>query len=135
MIRRPPRSTRTDTLFPYTTLFRSYDDRVSGVHAGRRQGRKPDDTIGRGSWCNRGLGGCTSVSAAGSEIADRGICGQSFWVDQECRRNVLPAARIHTGLEGARMDGRKSLLEGKMVSVRVVIGGTVIINKKKKKRQ
>src|SRR3546814_17521102 len=26
MIRRPPRSTRTDTLFPYTTLFRSIDD-------------------------------------------------------------------------------------------------------------
>src|SRR3546814_2522960 len=25
MLRRPPRSTRTDTLFPYTTLFRSYD--------------------------------------------------------------------------------------------------------------
>src|SRR3546814_11410765 len=25
MIRRPPRSTRTDTLFPYTTLFRAYD--------------------------------------------------------------------------------------------------------------
>src|SRR3546814_4449204 len=24
MIRRPPRSTRTDTLFPYTTLFRSF---------------------------------------------------------------------------------------------------------------
>src|SRR3546814_13637476 len=26
MIRRPPRSTRTDTLFPYTTLFRSWPD-------------------------------------------------------------------------------------------------------------
>src|SRR3546814_3396933 len=26
MIRRPPRSTRTDTLFPYTTLFRSLGD-------------------------------------------------------------------------------------------------------------
>src|SRR3546814_9089288 len=26
MIRRPPRSTRTDTLFPYTTLFRSSPD-------------------------------------------------------------------------------------------------------------
>src|SRR3546814_13041187 len=25
MIRRPPRATRTDTLFPYTTLFRSHD--------------------------------------------------------------------------------------------------------------
>src|SRR3546814_10355630 len=28
MIRRPPRSTRTDTLFPYTTLFRSHVDRI-----------------------------------------------------------------------------------------------------------
>src|SRR3546814_16188669 len=28
MIRRPPRSTRTDTLFPYTTLFRSLDNRA-----------------------------------------------------------------------------------------------------------
>src|SRR3546814_9500895 len=28
MIRRPPRSTRTDTLFPYTTLFRSFGWRV-----------------------------------------------------------------------------------------------------------
>src|SRR3546814_3033202 len=28
MIRRPPRSTRTDTLFPYTTLFRSIADRL-----------------------------------------------------------------------------------------------------------
>src|SRR3546814_10189160 len=30
MIRRPPRSTRTDTLFPYTTLFRSWSERVEG---------------------------------------------------------------------------------------------------------
>src|SRR3546814_20170944 len=30
MIRRPPRSTRTDTLFPYTTLFRSRLDRIEG---------------------------------------------------------------------------------------------------------
>src|SRR3546814_14395850 len=29
MIRRPPRSTRTDTLFPYTTLFRSADGTIS----------------------------------------------------------------------------------------------------------
>src|SRR3546814_9837192 len=31
MIRRPPRSTRTDTLFPYTTLFRSELERVNGA--------------------------------------------------------------------------------------------------------
>ena len=29
MIRRPPRSTRTTTLFPYTTLFRSHKDELS----------------------------------------------------------------------------------------------------------
>src|SRR3546814_11487136 len=37
MIRRPPRSTRTDTLFPYTTLFRSrpavgIDEVVAGMY-------------------------------------------------------------------------------------------------------
>src|SRR3546814_4759874 len=32
MLRRPPRSTRTDTPFPYTTLFRS-DQRVEGAGA------------------------------------------------------------------------------------------------------
>src|SRR3546814_1821307 len=31
MIRRPPRSTRTDTLFPYTTLFRSEDALVAAT--------------------------------------------------------------------------------------------------------
>src|SRR3546814_13430878 len=30
MIRRPPRSTRTDTLFPYTTLFRSDEVKLDG---------------------------------------------------------------------------------------------------------
>src|SRR3546814_8263297 len=37
MIRRPPRSTRTDTLFPYTTLFRSVgnavEEQLRGGHA------------------------------------------------------------------------------------------------------
>src|SRR3546814_19793475 len=39
MIRRPPRSTRTDTLFPYTTLFRSPRTRaLRGVRRGGRAG-------------------------------------------------------------------------------------------------
>src|SRR3546814_14921285 len=29
LIRRPPKSTRTDTLFPYTTLFRSVENRLA----------------------------------------------------------------------------------------------------------
>src|SRR3546814_9651628 len=42
MIRRPPRSTRTDTLFPYTTLFRSMEKgtRVLGEYrVGIQQGQ------------------------------------------------------------------------------------------------
>src|SRR3546814_7510150 len=41
MIRRPPRSTRTDTLFPYTTLFRAGDAelaRIGGADRGRDRG-------------------------------------------------------------------------------------------------
>src|SRR3546814_4670917 len=36
MIRRPPRSTRTDTLFPYTTLVRSRADQRQPRRAGRQ---------------------------------------------------------------------------------------------------
>src|SRR3546814_10623916 len=37
MLRRPPRSTRTDTLFPYTTLFRSVLVAISGgIRCGHR---------------------------------------------------------------------------------------------------
>src|SRR3546814_5002846 len=37
MIRRPPRSTRTDTLFPYTTLFRSRRERGDADDADGKQ--------------------------------------------------------------------------------------------------
>src|SRR3546814_2438887 len=42
MIRRPPRSTRTDTLFPYTTLFRSRAVRLEPCQLARhsRAGRR-----------------------------------------------------------------------------------------------
>src|SRR3546814_1883072 len=39
MIRRPPRSTRTDTLFPYTTLFRAAGARSRPRSGLRRRGR------------------------------------------------------------------------------------------------
>src|SRR3546814_1641053 len=40
MIRRPPRSTRTDTLFPYTTLFRSTDQKILyQIHSDMRRAR------------------------------------------------------------------------------------------------
>src|SRR3546814_3545517 len=45
MIRRPPRSTRTDTLFPYTTLFRSKrSSQENGTLAARDHGQKTTDS-------------------------------------------------------------------------------------------
>src|SRR3546814_3625165 len=50
MIRRPPRSTRTDTLFPYTTLFRSENETVRDLFGGEavftgRIGMTPEGAI------------------------------------------------------------------------------------------
>src|SRR3546814_13256321 len=60
MIRRPPRSTRTDTLFPYTTLFRSRA-RAAGstglwrTASGSFPWRQPTGTMTRASpGCKRG---------------------------------------------------------------------------------
>src|SRR3546814_5075182 len=49
MLRRPPRATRTDTLFPYTTLFRS-----AAIQAARAA-NMPKDTVERA--VKRGAGG------------------------------------------------------------------------------
>src|SRR3546814_2382632 len=65
MIRRPPRSTRTDTLFPYTTLFRSgcthatfrfaverfgveaFDNRLIAVDEFHHVSANPDNVLGK----------------------------------------------------------------------------------------
>src|SRR3546814_19048620 len=50
MIRRPPRSTRTDTLFPYTTLFRSTE-----TNERRPRGDMEGPGLGIATrWCGRG---------------------------------------------------------------------------------
>src|SRR3546814_6446565 len=55
MIRRPPRSTRTDTLFPYTTLFRS-------LNRTWRNGRRPPN-----AW----QGTCGKIDGTGHPDYDR----------------------------------------------------------------
>src|SRR3546814_9627776 len=53
MIRRPPRSTRTDTLFPYTTLFRSAEHRRPPRRPRQIwRARHPDDDPVQ-KWCDR----------------------------------------------------------------------------------
>src|SRR3546814_16929838 len=64
MIRRPPRSTRTDTLFPYTTLFRCRETTGAG---GRGRRRSPMPRRPRPRWCARD--GCSPSSDARPEEA------------------------------------------------------------------
>src|SRR3546814_5698784 len=58
MIRRPPRSTRTDTLFPYTTLFRSKAEAVCA----------PPSTIRKSVWERVEM-------SSGATIADQPLGG------------------------------------------------------------
>src|SRR3546814_18210277 len=64
LIRRPPRSTRTDTLFPYTTLFRSLQGRVLLGSVRKIDGKLRSFEIGpRGNVC--GLAHYFELSARG----------------------------------------------------------------------
>src|SRR3546814_2045746 len=83
MIRRPPRSTRTDTLFPYTTLFRSAlrlvggtverghraDDDGRAVHARLLRPGRPARTVDPRD-CRRALPTGRMAVAAGAFAAD-----------------------------------------------------------------
>src|SRR3546814_17323657 len=64
MIRRPPRSTRTDTLFPYTTLFRSWRLR-------QRAGEV------RGKWRRKGVGGRREPGFGSAFLRSARVCGDS----------------------------------------------------------
>src|SRR3546814_3545156 len=78
MIRRPPRSTRTDTLFPYTTLFRSQgygrpggqsddqDHQYRRPSAARRAGGQRRDRLIK--TCNAGTPHCTRSEEHTSEL-------------------------------------------------------------------
>src|SRR3546814_4129745 len=67
MIRRPPRSTRTDTLFPYTTLFRSESPFALGHH-----GPRPGKGFRAGGMPAPGLG-----PRDGNEQVRRQVAGRS----------------------------------------------------------
>src|SRR3546814_7326732 len=85
-IRRPPRSTRTDTLFPYTTLFRSLLQR--GTSGGGRRRRGPAEVevllrqpVGRRS--------SITVIRAGNRALVLGVTDQSITLLAEEDPDVL----------------------------------------------
>src|SRR3546814_4361031 len=72
MIRRPPRSTRTDTLFPYTTLFRSAC-RWQGRDGTRRVRRRGRRRVPIGALLLGRRAGLERHRARGGALGDRGI--------------------------------------------------------------
>src|SRR3546814_13029245 len=73
MIRRPPRSTRTDTLFPYTTLFRSGRLRPGRESGGGGLDRRIDLGRAAGGIGGDGLVGVRRVQACERRVGGDGI--------------------------------------------------------------
>src|SRR3546814_17277540 len=88
MIRRPPRSTRTDTLFPYTTLFRSAD---AYSHIGMKLALAIEMILSRKDyWSIMDLGQCPERSDAAGAV-DFGRCGHpQKHIGGDVRRKKIP---------------------------------------------
>src|SRR3546814_8521304 len=101
MIRRPPRSTRTDTLFPYTTLFRSALAIIERLHRAKLD--HPAD-------------------AALEEVGALGLVDENA-VDQFGRellkgdRAVGPRGRHFAAVEGRKAQGRAEPAHRQLVGI------------------
>src|SRR3546814_13503749 len=133
MIRRPPRSTRTDTLFPYTTLFRS--QRHVGVAADEDEPRR------RMSFPCHGGGGVGDGSAV-PPAPERAStfrckrCSPGSWMPASSK---WPTVWLRYSAQVpncplARARDRQRVVSGTRVSVSVVPGGVRTIKKKKKSK-
>src|SRR3546814_20408467 len=124
MIRRPPRSTRTDTLFPYTTLFRS-----EGTHV-KTTGRLPQSPVpvgppriaGRGPlfWGRRWT------------HSDRSLICENERLPLRQNKQFLVALSIGRESYTLRKNSgpdRKRVVSGQKVEGRVVLGGSRYIKK------
>src|SRR3546814_18362572 len=111
MTRRPPRSTRTDTLFPDTTLFRSGREVDDAEYLSLRQFRQ-------------------------SERQGPGIGERALGADQQVGEvdavvgGVGPFAPVIENVEIVAGEDLKGVVEGKRVSVGVDLGGGRMHSKK-----
>src|SRR3546814_13692057 len=108
MLRRPPRSTRTDTLFPYTTLFRSIF----------RQRLMPPSKPHLAD--HRFAGGTNNLRHPCIECPDNLLAFPHFFG----RIGIINALQLRVIVNKiSHLSDRKSVVEGTSGSVRVVLGG------------
>src|SRR3546814_18863620 len=109
MIRRPPRSTRTDTLFPYKTLFRS--DVEEHDRALRLRGRVREGAAHRDQ--RRGAGG----------VVDRAVVDAVAFGVRRADAEVVPVRAVDHGLVGplAALDAADDVVRGDDLRVDVVV--------------
>src|SRR3546814_13675932 len=121
MRRRPPRSTRTDTLFPSTTLFRSIRTSPGGTVSDSkgRAIRFITETIPEAEDCSSDSSFRRLRFLIIAAIADRPAPARQ-------RRPAVVIDRGRLVIAGAR----KSVVSGKSVSVSVALCGCAIIKKK-----
>src|SRR3546814_18187791 len=119
MIRRPPRSTRTDTLFPYTTLFRSdpftrdgdaVEDDLAGAHLDRIAG-KADHALD------------IILLVGGRRLEDDDIAAGRQTAEDPARNQRQAERERVFRIAGIPPRDRKRVVWGKGVSVRVNLGG------------
>src|SRR3546814_12045591 len=100
MIRRPPRSTRTDTLFPYPTLFRTpdhADQREPALAAGPEAPRLPRNRNGEVP-VRRRRGKARRLRARRlRRLIARGLLGLLDRLDVERADRLDPAGEAHGG--------------------------------------
>src|SRR3546814_13854282 len=126
MIRRPPRSTRTDTLFPYTTLFRSAD------HPRRRWrgGGRTDARIDPGAYrrcdprARRRGGRCLSLlrrSPARTHGPER--LRRALWTRGRADRGRRPVSRRAAGVGPADRGGSPHIVRGPRIGSSAALVG------------
>src|SRR3546814_14146865 len=155
MIQRPPRSTRTDTLFPYPTLFRSDFPapvlRLANAIGGLDQRAALAERFGGHDAFRHTATGQIGANRVGTTLRQTNVVVRRTRTVRVARQHDLRLARLLVGSGGVVEDGgrlrrdvrlipvaehderpgdRKSVVYGKGVSVRVELGGRRTIKKK-----
>src|SRR3546814_14066091 len=127
MIRRPPRSTRTDTLFPYTPLFRSREYVIGSEFRIVWRDDLRDESMLRALHCD-------PIVAAHPKPEDlpSGWSAERLLLATGITVLMTPAG---WGGETIGTKDRTSVVEGKGVLVRLALGGRRVIKNKISKKK